>query len=230
MRLFPLLAIALLAAAPLSPTARAQSTTARTQSTATLTVDRVSSPVLAGVVTDPSGRELNLRNLHAGDVAPAETFTKTVTKALPAKAMPGMYRVELPARAGDRTVLASAPTSFVVLGTSMPEPAPGMALIVSQITSSVQAGNSVSLDFDFQNNSPRTVDQIFAVVTDPSGRTLTARHLYSGDLAPGETLQKTVTRPIPEKALAGTYQVQIQARSKEGDILASQPTSFTVTN
>ena len=217
----------------------------------TLTVTDVSSPVMAGgevtlsftlengpevvdgivaVVTDPSGRALTSRNLHAGDVAAGATFSKTVSRPIPENALSGTYSVEVQARTADRTVVASAPTSFVVLSARMPEPTTGFVISVPRISPSVSAGDSVSLDVDLTNNSGRTVDAVFAVVVDPSGRTLTARPLYAGTIEPGETLQKTITRPIPPNALRGTYQVQIQARSVEGDILASQPTSFVVTD
>ena len=216
----------------------------------TLTVSDVSSPVVAGesvsisftlengpevvdqivaVVTDPNGRALSPRNLHAGDIAAGATFSKTSSKPIPEQAPPGTYSVQVQAWSADREVIASAPASFVVLGPTLMRPTPGLALSVPRITSSVPAGGELSLDLVLANNSGQPIDQVIAVVTDPSGRTLNARNLHAGTVNTGKTLQKTVTRTIPANALAGTYQVQILARSADGTILAAQPTSFTVT-
>ena len=225
--------------------------TAQPSSGVSLDLVHIESPVLAGtdidltftvtndspqpvarvvaVVTDPTGRVLSTRSLHGGTIEAGHSLTKSPKRSIPAQAIPGTYRVSIEALAEDGSTLASVPRQFDMLSTTRAFATPGLELTMPSASASVVAGDSFQAHIQLANGTTHTVDQIYAVAFDPNGRLMNARNIHAGDIPPSGALDKIFAKRIPEKALPGTYQVQLQCRSTEGFILSTSPFSFDVT-
>ena len=184
---------------------------------------------IVAVLTDPTGRTLSQRSIHGGTINPGVTLTKNPSRPIPDGALPGTYTMSLEARGEDGTTLASTPMAFDVLSTTRSFETPGMVMSFSDYPVSVSAGGMFGAQISVANDTPDTIDRVYAVVIDPSGRVLTARNIHSGDIRPGRHLQKSYEQIVTAQAMVGTYQVQIQCRSAAGMIVSTMPFSFDVT-
>ena len=196
------------------------------------TVTNASTQDVAGIVAvlvDPTGRTLSTRAIHSGTIPAGATFSKSPTERVPPRAIPGTYSMSLEARAADGTTLASTPRQFDVLSTTRAFATPGMEFVLPEVSSSVAAGGTFSAHVQVMNETPHTINRVYAVVIDPTGRVLTARSIHGGDIGPAALLDKVYREGVAPNAMIGTYQVQIQCRSTEGQILSTSPFSFDVT-